>query len=118
MCDHREERNTLTVVIIGRYHPMTSKLLAHEMGHLLGSDHDGTKPVNKDSIYPKDGRILFDCINHEFASFPANIPCPRKKFLMSPRVKSYAKIFSNCTKAMIDAEYRKRAREKRNCLYT
>ena len=33
-----------------------SKLLAHEMGHLFGSDHDGEDhQINKDSYYWKRG---------------------------------------------------------------
>ena len=33
-----------------------SKLLAHELGHLFGSDHDGeVHQINKDSYYWKRG---------------------------------------------------------------
>ena len=39
----------------GLHDQTTSRLLSHELGHLFGSDHDGTKPMNPHSIYMNDG---------------------------------------------------------------
>ena len=47
-------------MIIGR-------LLAHELGHLFGSDHDGMKAKNPHSIYASLGKYVFCLVT--FLSF-------------------------------------------------
>ena len=68
------------------------KLLAHELGHLFGSTHDGP---------PNDGSA-----------------CPANQHIMSPMVNPDMVAFSECTKKMIDQADKDRKRGKKDCLYT
>ena len=36
----------------------TSRLLSHELGHLFGSDHDGTVGKNPDTIFYRERKQL------------------------------------------------------------
>ena len=60
---------------------MMPRLLAHEFGHLLGSDHDG-ETVNVHSVYKAVGRV----------------PCPEGQALMSPSVGMQMVQWSPCTR--------------------
>jgi len=76
------------------------KLLAHELGHLFGSTHDGppTNPVGAGEL---DGSA-----------------CPENQHIMSPMVNPDMVAFSECTKKMIDQADKDRKRGKKDCLYT
>ena len=67
------------------------KLLAHELGHLFGSNHDGQK---------------------------GGAACQQNVNIMSPIVNPNMVSYSDCTRKMIDEEDEKRKRQKEDCLFT
>jgi len=75
-------------------------LLAHELGHLFGSFHDGP-PYNPVGPGELDGSA-----------------CPKDQNIMSPIVSPGMVSFSGCTRKMIDEADKKRKKEKKDCLYT
>merc|ERR1719228_1130996 len=63
------------------------QILAHEFGHLLGSNHDGGKALgDNEGMFPND-----------------NVPCWTGEYLMHGSVDSSMKTWSTCTRQMIDA---------------
>ena len=43
----------------GNYATGSGRLLAHEIGHLMGSDHDGTPPLSS-SLYGRQGHRMIE----------------------------------------------------------
>jgi len=86
----------------GNHGLVMARLLAHEFGHLLGSDHDGDEARNLYSIYKNVSMV----------------PCPAGKSLMSPAVGMRMLTWSSCTRNMIDAEYDRREKKNQNCFFT
>jgi len=84
----------------GMHEQTAGRLLAHEFGHLLGSDHDGVTPKYNYNLYDGD------------------VPCPGMIHLMSSSVSMGMTTWSECTKNMIDEDDKKRKREKRDCFFT
>ena len=81
--------------------PMAAKVLAHEVAHLLGAEHDGEGNPQRKSFYGEAGRV----------------PCPDGN-LMAPSVGPDYNIWSQCTRNMIDMEDDKREDKRSNCFYT
>merc|ERR1739844_35488 len=78
------------------------KLLAHELGHLFGSRHDGPpEPNDPPALGEVDGSA-----------------CPEDQNIMSPVVNPDMVSFSDCTRAMIDKADEERKKDKKDCLYT
>ena len=77
------------------------KLLAHELAHLMGSEHDGTVPY-KGGFFDSEDLV----------------PCNKYKYLMAPFGEEKQKVWSNCTSRMVDFEFKKREEKQTNCLYT
>ena len=46
------------------------------------------------------------------------VPCPDGKFLLSPVVRHYMRTWSDCTRKMIDAEFKRREDKGENCFFT
>jgi len=86
----------------GKHELVMARLLAHEFGHLLGSDHDGDRPMNPYGVYKDSARV----------------PCPHSENLMSPSVDMEMTTWSECTKKMIDAEFERRENKTLNCFFT
>jgi len=84
----------------GTHKMIAGRLLAHEFGHLLGSEHDGART-----------RSFRDIFN-------VHVPCRAGRSLMSPSVGMRMTKWSNCTQQMIDAEFTKREKKKKNCFFT
>merc|ERR1711974_459395 len=70
----------------GNHELVMANLLAHEFGHLLGSDHDGDKPMNPHGIYKGSSAV---------------VPCPQSQFLMSPSVGMDIKTWSEVGSYML-----------------
>jgi len=94
----------LTLRLDGRglHDQTTSRLLSHELGHLFGSDHDGSRARNSRSYYRDQG----------------SVPCEAYKNLMSPSVGISMNTWSECTKNMIDKEDDERKKEGKDCFFT
>lgn len=90
----------------GNHELAAPNLLAHEFGHLLGSDHDFDIPRynvhSKEGVFP-DGKSM---------------PCPNSKFLMAPAVGPEIKTWSECTKKMVDHDFERREKKNNNCFFT
>ena len=71
--------------------PITAKVLAHEIAHILGAEHDGMLSDNEFSPY-----------------YEERLPCPENLYPMSPNITPEAKIWSNCTKKVIQSEHDRR----------
>ncbi|XP_023329131.1 venom metalloproteinase antarease-like TpachMP_B [Eurytemora carolleeae] len=81
-------------------------LMAHEMGHILGSPHDGTGV----GTYPPDTTSY-------------NIPgtCPENLYIMTPSQSGTIVEWSECSRRSIDFLYDLREKENPkngNCFYT
>merc|ERR1711974_168335 len=88
----------------GQHTSTMPQLLAHEFGHLLGSNHDGDGNTMslKNTIYE----------NHQ------RVPCEPGKFLMTPTVDETMKTWSECTRKMVDANFDEREAKNKNCFFT
>lgn len=85
----------------------TPNVIAHEIAHLLGSSHDGSKggdggPWSHSSSEPR--------------YYNKEIPCSPGQHLMSPSVPSGAKTWSKCTRHQIDEHDKVRVELGLDCL--
>lgn len=92
---------------------LVAKVLAHEVAHLLGVDHDGVKPNDRNS-----GQNRNDKKTHQSLYYENGVPCPGNRHLMAPIVRPDYTTWSECTRNMVDYEEAIRDRNKTNCLYT
>jgi len=89
----------------GTHRDNTPALLAHEMGHLMGSGHDGT----------------LGTFRKNKAQYGKIIDCPQNMYLMTPAIKPGIKEWSTCSRDQIDFNMERRERENPksgNCFYT
>ena len=99
----------LTLELQGRFFKNgISRLLAHEIGHLMGSFHD-THGMLKNYL------IMDANIDGMFTDSP--VPCSPNEHLMSPAVGSNMSTWSSCTKKMITYAYNKREENNENCFH-
>jgi len=81
--------------------PVMSQVLAHEFGHILGSGHDGEPDKHNAALWPG-----------------GKVPCAGDKYLMAKSVDTTMKVWSDCTRKMIDSNYQDREKKKHNCFRT
>jgi len=86
----------------GDLSPVWSRLLAHEVGHLMGARHDGDVAKQDDTG----------------AYHQQPVPCPDGVNLMATMVSEEMTTWSECTKKMIDASFEVREKKGKNCLFT
>jgi len=89
----------------GTHRDNTPALLAHEMGHLMGSGHDGTIGTYRKNV----------------EQYGKMIDCPQEQNLMTPVLKPGIKDWSTCSRDQIDYNYDRREQanpNSGNCFYT
>lgn len=107
----------------GAFDMLTPKILAHEIGHLMGSYHDGemvTDYNRNNPYYMKSRSNQFVKRKSIYFHFIVDVPCPRNTHIMSPIVPSGSNVvtWSECTQKMIDAEDKRRSNEGEDCTLT
>ena len=108
----------MTLRLVGKsYKNGIGKLLAHEIGHLFGSDHDGVAPTGVDSYYYGQGTKEINIIYQHHFNIVEIVPCAGGQHLMSPSVQSKMNSWSECTKTMVDDAYQIREQNQQNCFY-
>ena len=109
-------------ILSGNHQLVMPMLLAHEFGHLLGATHDGEPARSVVVVDTPVGVIMtmsFLCRHrHSIYYNVPRVPCPDGKFLLSPVVRHYMRTWSDCTRKMIDAEFKRREDKGENCFFT
>jgi len=85
----------------GMHSQILGRLLSHELGHVIGSDHDGMTGLNPYGPY-----------------YRQDVPCSANTNLMSPSVGISMNTWSECTKKMVDEADKYRKKEGKDCLFT
>jgi len=86
----------------------TAKVVAHEIAHMMGVEHDGDTPKSQPTLRKWDNSLP--------RYFNKKIPCPDDTHIMGPTQLEKMKEWSKCTQQQVDDEDKLRVKLGLDCL--